>query len=72
MSITVGELGPGSPPKSRRVEELIGERVCQANAGPCGDDKSEEPLISSHGGDEVSKGVDSERHSRSLEVGAEL
>jgi hypothetical protein len=68
----VGEFGPGSPPKIRRVDELIGERVCQANAGPCGDDELEEPLISCHGGDEMSKEVDSERYSRSLEVGAEL
>src|SRR5882762_158472 len=66
---TVAEFGPGSPPNTRRVDKLNAERVCQANAGPCG---VVELLISCHGGDEVSNAADRGRHRRSFEVGAEV
>jgi hypothetical protein len=72
VDITIGEFGPPSPPKSRRVDVLNAERVCQANAGPWGVDKLEELLISSHGGDEMLNEMDNGRYNRSLEVGAEL
>lgn len=68
----MGEFGPPSPPKTRRVDVLNAEMVCQANAGPCGVDRLEELLINCHGGDDVPNEEDSGRYSRSLEVGAEV
>lgn len=32
---TIGPLGPGSPPKSKRFVELNGVRVCRTTTGPC-------------------------------------
>jgi len=50
-TITVGEFGPGRPPKSRTSELLKAESVCHAKAGPWELELLLEPLTSSQGGD---------------------
>ena len=68
----MGELGPGSPPKSKRDVVLKVDRVCQATAGPCSEEQFEQPLIVFQGGEEASKEDAREREKRSFVTGAAL
>ena len=63
---TVGELGPGWPPKSNSSVVLNADNVCHARVG-------EELLEKScHGGDEALKDTERSRTSRSDTSGAEV
>ena len=61
LTITVGEFGPGWPPKRSIEDESSSERVAHASDGPGEVVASTELLTSCHGGESAENEEDRER-----------
>ena len=67
----MGEFGPGSPPKRRRLDVLNADKVCHATNGPWLALQLPHPEMNCQGTEEVLKGWVRSSVRRSLVTGAE-